>query len=119
MTDTVIDNPVVAVPCNGRAGLAVKYDGRFTVPSVVNGFPVIAATKIKPRGCETRTKDQWVVIVDRRSDFDRYVVWFAYLADRGEDVPAGLFADTGHYTGDRASALAEYVRRIDVRGLVE
>lgn len=117
MTDTIARNPVVAVPCTGRTGLAVKYDGHFTVPSVVNGFPVIAATKIRARGGEV--PNQWVVIVDRRSDFDRYVVWYAYLVDRGQDVPDGLFADTGSYTGDRQTALAEYVRRIDQRGLVE
>lgn len=117
MTDAVLHNPVVTVPCTGRTGLAVKYDGKFAVPSVVNGFRVIAATKIIPRGYEV--KDVWVVIVDRESDFDRYVVWFAYLVDRGEDIPNGLFADTGFYTGNRADALDEYFRRIGRRGLAE
>lgn len=99
-------------------GLAIKLGDTFTVPSVVNGFPVIAATKIKPRGGEY--PDQWVVICDRATGFDRYVVWYAYLInDRPNDDEPMLSANDGLYTSDRNRALAEFVRRIDRRGLAE
>lgn len=88
------------------------------VPTQVNGFPVLAATKINARYGEY--PDQWIVVCDNGRG--ELVVWDVYLMNDRTDrdnnpLPPKLAANNGYYTHEPTYAWEVYVERVVRRGI--
>jgi hypothetical protein len=83
------------------------------VPTYVYGQLVLAGVKVKPEPGEY--PHQWIVICQWRGE---YTVWDTWEYHDDDDTLA-LHAQNGFYTHDNRRATAEFLRRLNIRELVD